>query len=165
MDVKSITYKELMKHTLQGGTFPQKSLATVPANYGLAILSFSPQTGFVGRFKSRFSIERSDHNLTIRHPNRFGPTSVQFKSEINGASLCKRHQKRHLEFCVAYLLSRGLRVRISPGAPFFNYLQEILDFPFAISTSICHSTATIYSGLHLFIGITGLPLSGEFSHI
>jgi len=51
------------------------------------------------------------------------------------------------------------------GAPFFNYLQEILDFPLAISTSICHSTATIYSGLHLFIGITGLPSSGEFSLI
>jgi hypothetical protein len=51
------------------------------------------------------------------------------------------------------------------GAPFFNYLKEILDFPLAISTSICHSTATIYSGLHLFIGITGLPWSGEFSQI
>jgi len=32
----------------------------------------------------------------------FSPTSVQFKSEINGAFLCKRHQKRHLEFCTAY---------------------------------------------------------------
>ena len=54
---------------------------------------------------------------------------------------------------------------VPSGAPLFNYLQEILDFPLAISTSICHSTATIYSGLHLFIGITGLPSSGEFSLI
>jgi hypothetical protein len=40
------------------------------------------------------------------HPKVFSPSSVQFKSEINGACLCKRHQKRHLEFCTAYLLSR-----------------------------------------------------------
>ena len=33
--------------------------ATVPANNGLAILSFTPQAGFVGRFKSRFSLERT----------------------------------------------------------------------------------------------------------
>jgi hypothetical protein len=47
----------------------------------------------------------------------FSPTSVQFKGEINGACLCKRHQKRHLEFCTAYLLSRGSPVRVWPGAP------------------------------------------------
>jgi hypothetical protein len=35
------------------------------------------------------------------HPNRFSPTSVQLKSEINGAFPCKRHQQRHLEFCTA----------------------------------------------------------------
>jgi hypothetical protein len=29
----------------------------------------------------------------------FSPTSVQLKSEINGAFLCKRQQKQHLEFC------------------------------------------------------------------
>ena len=40
------------------------------------------------------------------HPNIFGPTSVQFKSEINDAFPRKRHQKRHLEFCTAHLLSR-----------------------------------------------------------
>jgi hypothetical protein len=34
----------------------------------------------------------------------FSPTSVQFKGEINGALPRKRHQKRHLEFCNAYLL-------------------------------------------------------------
>jgi hypothetical protein len=36
----------------------------------------------------------------------FSPTSVQFKSEINDAFPRKRHQKRHLEFCTARLLSR-----------------------------------------------------------
>jgi hypothetical protein len=35
------------------------------------------------------------------HPNSFSPTSVQFKSEINGALPRKRHQQRHLEFCIA----------------------------------------------------------------
>src|SRR5229473_1791812 len=52
------------------------------------------------------------------HPKSFSPTSVQFKGEINDALPRKRHQKRHLEFCNAYLLSRGSRVRVSPGAPF-----------------------------------------------
>jgi hypothetical protein len=56
------------------------------------------------------------------HPKEFGPTSVQFKGEINGACLCKRHQQRHLEFCTAYLLSRGSGVRVSPGAPFSSSL-------------------------------------------
>jgi hypothetical protein len=61
------------------------------------------------------------------HPNIFGPTSVQFKSEINDAFPRKRHQKRHLEFCTAHLLSRMLWVRIPPGAPLpfsFNDLCE-----------------------------------------
>src|SRR5467141_1172467 len=47
----------------------------------------------------------------------FSPPSVQFKGEINDTLPRKRHQKRHLEFCTAYLLSRGSRVRVSPGAP------------------------------------------------
>ena len=34
-------------------------------------------------------------------PNHFSPSSVQLKSEINGAFLCKRHQQRYLEFCIA----------------------------------------------------------------
>src|ERR1700682_2955095 len=51
-------------------------------------------------------------------PDQFSLTSVQFKSEINGAFPCKRHQKRHLEFCTAHLRSRVSGVRISPGAPF-----------------------------------------------
>src|SRR5712664_2049030 len=50
---------------------------------------------------------------------KFSPTSVQFKGEINGALPRKRHQKRHLEFCNAYLLSRGSGVRFPPGAPDF----------------------------------------------
>src|SRR5216684_8889738 len=52
------------------------------------------------------------------HPINFSPSSVQFKGEINDALPRKRHQKRHLEFCIAYLLSRGSRVRVSPGAPY-----------------------------------------------
>jgi hypothetical protein len=32
---------------------------------------------------------------------KFGPTSGQFKGEINGAHPRKRHQQRHLEFCIA----------------------------------------------------------------
>ena len=48
----------------------------------------------------------------------FSPTSVQFKSEINGAFLCKRHQKQHLEFLTAFLRTRRPGVRIPPGAPF-----------------------------------------------
>ena len=49
---------------------------------------------------------------------QFSPSSVHFKGEISDALPRKRHQKRHLEFCTAYLLSRGSGVRISPGAPF-----------------------------------------------
>ena len=37
------------------------------------------------------------------HPTTFSPTSVQFKSEINGAFPCKRHQEQHLEFLTALL--------------------------------------------------------------
>jgi hypothetical protein len=58
----------------------------------------------------------------------FSPTSVQFKSEINGAFLCKRHQKQHLEFLTAFLRTRRLGVRIPPGAPlpdpFFQLLAD-----------------------------------------
>src|SRR5467141_4682200 len=50
------------------------------------------------------------------HPKVFSPTSVQFKSEINDAFPRKRHQKRHLEFCTAHLLSRMAQVRVLPGA-------------------------------------------------
>jgi len=47
----------------------------------------------------------------------FSPSSVQFKSEINGAFLCKRHQKQHLKFWNTVLRSKRSRVRITPGAP------------------------------------------------
>src|SRR5436305_3555698 len=50
-------------------------------------------------------------------PISFSPTSVQFKGEINDALPRKRHQQRHLEFCAAYLRTRGSGVRVSPGAP------------------------------------------------
>src|SRR5882762_3643349 len=36
----------------------------------------------------------------------FSPTSIQFKGEINDAFLRKRHRKRYLEFCTAYLLTK-----------------------------------------------------------
>jgi hypothetical protein len=52
------------------------------------------------------------------HLTHFGPTSVQFKSEINGTFPCKRHQKQHLEFLTAFLRTRRQGVRIPPGAPF-----------------------------------------------
>src|SRR6266576_931393 len=59
------------------------------------------------------------------HPKSFSPTSVQFKGKINDALPRKRHQKRHLEFCTAYLLSRGSPVRGWPGAPlFWNSLKQ-----------------------------------------
>ncbi|SRR5260370_22663375 len=57
-------------------------------------------SGRSSRASTRFSLERSVHNLAISH---FSPTSVQLRSEINGAFPCKRHQKQHLEFCTAYL--------------------------------------------------------------
>src|SRR5216684_2663117 len=66
------------------------------------------------------------------HPESFSPTSVQFKGEINDALPRKRHQKRHLEFCNAYLLSRMSWVRVPPGTPslfLFNYLCEKVFLP------------------------------------
>ena len=66
-------------------------------------------------------------------PNHFSPSSVQLKSEINGAFLCKRHQQQHLEFCNAYLLSRGSGVRVSPSAPVFTCEFQHRP-PFAKST-------------------------------
>jgi hypothetical protein len=64
----------------------------------------------------------SNGESTTLLPQPFSPSSVQLKSEINGAFLCKRHQQRHLEFCTVYLLSRGSGVRASPGAPLLRYL-------------------------------------------
>jgi hypothetical protein len=58
----------------------------------------------------------------------FSPMSVQFKGEINDALPRKRHQKRHLDFCTAHLLSRMSGVRFPPGAPFFNNANSIFGF-------------------------------------
>src|SRR5882762_1581845 len=72
------------------------------------------------------------------HPNDFSPSSVQFKGEINGALPRKRHQQRHLEFCTAYLLSRGSGVRVSPGAPlFWNSLKQYELDKTAFTPTIC----------------------------
>jgi hypothetical protein len=59
----------------------------------------------------------------------FSPTSVQLKSEINGAFLCKRHQMQHLEFCTT-LLGRGssLRARHSHNDGGYQY-----ETPFMIN--------------------------------
>src|SRR6267143_4055373 len=71
-------------------------------------------------------------------PHVFSPSSVQLKSEINGALPRKRHQTRHLEFCTAYLLSRGSRVRVSPGAPlFWNSLKQYELDKTAFTPTIC----------------------------
>jgi hypothetical protein len=53
----------------------------------------------------------------------FNPTSDQFKSEINHALPRKQHQKRHLEFCTAYLLSRGSGA-IPSGRAIFSTAYE-----------------------------------------
>src|SRR6266853_2104592 len=67
-------------------------------------------------YESGSCVQKNCASLGV-HPSCFSPSSVQFKGEINGALPRKRHQKRHLEFCTAYLLSRGSGVRVSPGAP------------------------------------------------
>ena len=75
----------------------------------------------------------------------FSPTSVQFKGETNGARLCKRHQKRHLEFCTAYLLSRGSPVRVWPGAPLSPSVSSSyrpLSVALALDASHCHDFVT-----------------------
>jgi hypothetical protein len=71
----------------------------------------------ITRSDSLFTLDRRVHNLAIVHPTDFSPTSVQFKSEINGGFLCKRHQKQDLEFLTAFLRTRRPGVRIPPGAP------------------------------------------------
>jgi hypothetical protein len=38
-------------------------------------------------------------------------------AQINDGFPHKRHQKRHLDFCIAHLLSRMPLVRVLPGAP------------------------------------------------
>ena len=119
--VFSMTQQRANGHSLRGGlgaavgNLLSITRATVPANKGLAILSFAPQTGFVGRFKSRFSLERA-----LLPYNAVSPISVQLKSEINGAFPCKRHQKQHLEFCTAFLRTRRSGVRVPSGGPRFE---------------------------------------------
>src|SRR2546425_12923680 len=67
-------------------------------------------------------------STTLLH---FNPTSVQLKSEINGAFLCKRHQKQHLVRILYYLSTNQKVGSSSPlGAPppsdfCFQQLQAI----------------------------------------
>jgi hypothetical protein len=51
------------------------------------------------------------------HPKDFSPTSVQFKSEINGAVPCKRHQRQHLEFFTTFFGTRRTVVQIHSPRP------------------------------------------------
>src|SRR6266550_3946864 len=69
------------------------------------------------QLKVRVKFRAKEAERAERGGTNFSPTSVQFKVEISDACPRKRHQQRHLEFCTAYLLSRGSGVRVSPGAP------------------------------------------------
>src|ERR1700692_1026448 len=64
-----------------------------------------------------FHSNRASTTLLSDTPSHFSPTSVQLKSEINGAFPCKRHQQQHLEFCTILLRTRRSGVRVPPGAP------------------------------------------------
>jgi hypothetical protein len=60
------------------------------------------------------------------HASHFSPTSIQLKSKINGAFLCKRHQKQHLEFCTTLLRTRRLGARV-PRARHLLFLSPTDD--------------------------------------
>jgi leucyl-tRNA synthetase len=47
------------------------------------------------------SLPTPESSATLPLEQQFGPSSVQLKGEINDALPRKRHQKRHLEFCIA----------------------------------------------------------------
>jgi hypothetical protein len=64
----------------------------------------SPTTS--DKLSSRSRNRRSAESGRLDAEQNFGPISVQFKGEINDALPRKRRQKRHLEFCIAHLLSR-----------------------------------------------------------
>jgi len=59
----------------------------------------------------RFAYKHTTREATV------SVTSSNSRAEINDAPPRKRHQKRHLEFCIAMLLSRMAQVRVLPGAP------------------------------------------------
>jgi hypothetical protein len=85
-----------------------------------------------GRLSRQPSCFTRTENPQPCHPNDFSPTSVQLKSEINGAFLCKRHQKQHLEFLTAFLRTRRPGVRIPPGAPLFLGQLFWINAPFSL---------------------------------
>jgi len=64
-------------------------------------------------------IMRED-NLLGMQPERFQSNFGPVQGEISDALPRKRHQRRHLEFCNAYLLSRMAQVRVLPGAISLN---------------------------------------------
>jgi hypothetical protein len=73
-------------------------------------------------------------------PHHFSPTSVQFKSEINRALPCKRHQTQRLAIFTAFLRTRRSGVRIPPGAPLspslsFSYKPPFL--PLTLPQRLC----------------------------
>ena len=87
-------------------------------------------------------------SVTWTFASRFGPTSVQLKSEINGAFLCKRHQQQHLEFCTTSLRTRRSGVRVPPGAPLYSFQSLIVVQRFICSVTyflgrLGHGTAQL----------------------
>jgi len=68
---------------------------------------------------------RKNCAITGVHPTSFTPTSVQLKSEINGAFPCKR-QKRHLEFSTLYYEREGRELE-SLGRGHTHY-SRLVDF-------------------------------------
>ncbi len=111
--VFSMTQQRANGHSLHGGlgaavgNLLSITRATVPANNGLAILSFAPKY--------------------------FSPTSVQLKSEINGAFPCKRHQKQHLEFCTTLLRTRRSGVRVPRAHHLFLLSHSLTDDRFLLN--------------------------------
>jgi hypothetical protein len=87
------------------------------------------------------------------HPISFGPTSVQFESEINGAFSCKRHQKQHLEFLTAFLRTRRPGVRIPPGRTTFPWPIILDQRPLSTSPSVALRALFLRFPLTLYIGL------------
>src|SRR5205809_6880264 len=85
---------------------------------------------------------------------QFSPSSVHFKGEISDALPRKRHQKRQLEFCTAYLLSRGSGVRVSPGAPLHFF-----------STTCARSDHLLFRQMDITDADTGLIEGGHGSQV
>jgi hypothetical protein len=98
------------------------------------------------RSDSLFTRKRNVHNLAIKHSHHFSPTSLQLKSEINGAFPCKRHQKQHIGFCTIFLRTEGREVE-SPRARHSLNRNDLIRVNF---------TATVWRG-NQEVGNSSLP--------